>query len=118
MPLACLLPLGCLVLLGCQCVGDITIVSGSTTARPGDVIEFAWHYDGRTISSPTRCAGSWTVNETEGGDDTLGRIDACGRYVAPAIIDTPRRITITGSTFGPACNDCCPYASAKVRLMP
>lgn len=106
-------------LFGCDCPGEMTVVSGGTTVEPGGVVQFAWHYDGRTVASPTRCEGHWSVDGIEGGDAVVGRIDGCGRYVAPAVIEAPRRVTVVGSTEAPGtCHDCCPYASKRLRLVP
>src|SRR5262245_54176691 len=47
---------------------------------------------------------TWSVNGVQGGNSTVGTIDANGLYKAPAAEPNPRSVTVTASSGGQSAN--------------
>ena len=67
----------------------VTVSPSSATLVPGAQQHFS------AAVSATNQAVIWQVDGGTGGNATLGRIDSTGRYVAPATIPKPPRVTIS-----------------------
>jgi hypothetical protein len=106
-----------LLLAGCPLCPSpqMTIVSGSVTVAPGAVVDLRASYGDWQVG-PGRCGGHWTVNLVEGGDATVGTIDTCGRYTAPATFpDSLTSIDIEASEYPRGqCSDCCPFGALSL----
>jgi len=48
-----------------------------------------------SVTGTNNTAVTWQVNGKQGGDATIGTIDAAGNYTAPAIIPSPATVTVT-----------------------
>lgn len=51
-----------------------------------------------TITGDTNQAVIWSVNGVDGGNSTVGTIDAAGNYTAPAALPTPATVTVTATS--------------------
>lgn len=61
----------------------------SATVAPGASVQFT-----ATVSGTTNTAVSWTANNVEGGNGTVGNISASGVYTAPTITPSPSAVNI------------------------
>jgi len=50
-----------------------------------------------TVANAEDKTATWAVNGVDGGNDTVGRIDANGLYTAPATIPNPNTVTVTAT---------------------
>ncbi|HRI67155.1 MAG TPA: hypothetical protein PK156_23085 [Polyangium sp.] len=110
-----------LVLGGCPICpdGELTALDGDPkNLKPNQSVQFLFRYGDETYSSPARCGGHWYVNGVEGGTETTGKIDSCGKYTAPLTPPAEQPIHIQGSQFElNTCADCCPWATTDVCVM-
>lgn len=107
--------LAALLLAGCPSCpdGELRIVDGADPVAPGGLVVLELHFDG-VIAGPDDCGGYWYVDGVEGGDATVGTIDTCGRYVAPAAA----RTVLVEAAEHPidGCADCCPYGRRTITV--
>ncbi len=66
------------------------------------------------ITGGTNNILTWKVNDTEGGDDTVGRIDSNGLYHAPSVVPSPATVTVSATPF----EDQNVSASSTVTIIP
>lgn len=96
--------------------GALKLVSGELPVAPGEVIGLELHYDG-LVAGPTRCRGFWYVDGVLGGDETVGTVDACGTYTAPATPPDTGSVRVEAAEYPlGGCADCCPWASRTIPL--
>lgn len=69
--------------------GTLTIAPAGISVRAASVQVFTAQVEG--LSNP---AVSWTVNGIAGGNTTIGRVDASGRYTAPDTLPDPPSVRI------------------------
>ena len=103
----------------CMLCGDgfIRLVEGAEPIPPGGEVGLQLEWDDEIQTGPGRCDGYWAVNGLEGGDPSVGTIDGCGRYTAPAQ-GLVKSVEIEGARYAPdTCADCCPFATRTVRLV-
>ena len=94
---------------------QMDVVTGSVDVGPGEIVQLRARY-GDWEQGPGACGGHWSVNGVENGDLTIGVIDSCGRYQAPAAFPAELdRLDILASKYGDGCADCCPFAVTTLR---
>jgi hypothetical protein len=78
----------------------LTVSPSSATVALGASQQFS------ATSSTTGMAvtASWSVNNVQGGNSTLGTIDGTGKYTAPASLPSPNTLTVTASASGASGN--------------
>lgn len=96
--------------------GTLKLVSGDVPVPPGEAISLELHYDG-LVAGPTRCKGFWYVEGVLGGDATVGTVDTCGTYTAPATPPAASVFIEAGEFERFGCADCCPWAARHVDLV-
>ena len=42
---------------------------------------------------------TWQVNGAANGNDTVGRIDSNGKYIAPSVVPSPATVTVAAVSF-------------------
>ncbi len=95
--------------------GELRVVGGADPVVVNGALDLELHY-GDTVLGPGRCGGHWTVDGIEGGDATVGTIDTCGHFVAPATAPD-HAVTIAAAAYAPGtCADCCPYGDRTVLV--
>lgn len=107
-----------LTLAGCPICsdGELRVVAGADPVVVGGALDLELHY-GDTILGPGHCGGVWTVDGIDGGDATVGTIDTCGHYVAPATAPA-KPVTITAASYAAGtCADCCPSGTRTVVVL-
>ena len=72
---------------------SVTVTPATATVRAGANASFA-----AAISGSTNTSVTWSVNSVNGGNATMGTIDANGMYTAPASLPTPTTVTITATS--------------------
>ncbi len=72
---------------------SVTVTPATATVRAGANASFA-----AAISGSTNTSVTWSVNSVNGGNATMGTIDANGMYTAPASLPTPNTVTITATS--------------------
>ncbi|TNF22461.1 MAG: hypothetical protein EP329_28570 [Deltaproteobacteria bacterium] len=93
--------------------GDLRLVAGTLPVAPGESISLELRYDDY-VAGPERCRGFWYVDEVLWGNETLGTVDDCGTYTAPAA-PPDRAVRVEGGQYERyTCADCCPSASRLV----
>ena len=99
--------------------GELLAIDGDpATLKPNQSVQFVFRYGEDTYSSPARCDGHWYVENVEGGTETTGKIDSCGKYTAPLIPPAKQPILITAAKYAPGtCADCCPEATTNVSVI-
>lgn len=95
-----LVVLACLSLVSCgggggsssQPPANVTIAISPTSATvaAGTTQQFS-----ASVSGTSNTAVTWQVNNTTGGNSTVGTITTAGLYTAPAIVPSPATVTVT-----------------------
>jgi hypothetical protein len=67
-----------------------------------------------SIQGGTNSVTIWKVNNTTGGDDTVGRIDSNGLYHAPQVVPMPNTVSVTAVSF----EDQKVFATSTVTIVP
>ena len=88
----------CIVCTSCGAVGSsappppvtVSVTPSSASPYPGEPVQFS-----ATVQNAANTAVTWQVNQTAGGNSTVGMIDANGLYTAPALVPNPRTVTVT-----------------------
>lgn len=88
--------------------GVVTISPTGVVLFPTQTQQFTATETGTLTPSVT-----WSVNDTMGGDTTVGTISATGLYTAPATVPSPSTITVTATNT----NDSSFFASATVVIV-
>lgn len=109
------------VLGGCPVCpdGELLPIDGNPeTLKPNQSVQFVFRYGDDTYSSPAQCDGHWYVDDVEGGTETTGKIDSCGKYTAPLVPPPKQPIPITAAKYAAGmCADCCPWATTNIRVV-
>lgn len=71
----------------------VTVTPATATIRAGGNEAFA-----ATVSGLTNNTVTWSVNSIDGGNSSVGTIDANGMYTAPATLPTPNTVTVTATS--------------------
>src|SRR5579862_3746362 len=69
---------------------SLTVTPPSAQPFPGASVQFA-----ATVQNAGPAAVNWQVNNTPGGNSTLGTIGSSGLYTAPASVPNPPTVTVT-----------------------
>jgi len=51
------------------------------------------------VSGGTNTIITWQVNSVTGGNDTVGRIDASGKYIAPVQVPSPPTVNVSAVSY-------------------
>ena len=87
----------CVICTACGAVGygpppPVTVNVTPNSAQPfqGEKLQF-----NATVQNASDSAVNWQVNQTAGGNPTVGMIDSTGLYTAPALVPNPPTVTVT-----------------------
>ena len=69
---------------------NLTVTPQSAQPFPGTSVQFA-----ATVQNTGPAAVNWQVNNTPGGNSTLGTIGPSGLYTAPSSVPNPPTVTVT-----------------------
>lgn len=69
---------------------SVTVTPGSAQPFTGTSVQF-----NAQVQNALSTAVNWQVNQTPGGNSTLGTVDPTGLYSAPASVPTPATVTLT-----------------------
>lgn len=65
------------------------------------------------------CERDWRVDDTPGGNATVGTISSCGEYTAPAALPLePPEISASECDFGNGCADACGGSTTITLITP
>ncbi len=100
------------VLIGCGTsskapASKLSISPTSASVKTGAVQQFA-----ATMTDNPYPGVNWTVESLTGGSLTVGTIDTSGRYIAPATVPNPAKVTVTATLI----SDATQTASATVTI--
>ena len=84
---------------------SVMISPTSATVPLGQTAQFA-----ATVSNAANTAVAWEVNNTPGGNSTVGTISATGLYVAPTTLPTPSQVSVNAVSLAS------PSASASAQV--
>jgi hypothetical protein len=87
----------------------ITISPSVASVEAGDTQQFT-----ATVTGTTNTAVTWSVNDVEGGDATVGTISPTGLYTAPAAVPSPDTVSAKATSVA----DSAKSASAQVTITP
>lgn len=107
-------------LWGCApCVGSLEPEGGEPTVPASGSLSLTFVWRGEpTYGGEAPCGGVWTVAGIDGGDATVGTVDDCGLYTAPAVPPSAP-VTVMAAEFPVGqCADCCPHGSLELTVTP
>ncbi len=87
-------------------------VSVSVTPTTANIRAASSYAFAATVSGSSNTSVSWSVNNTPGGNATLGTIDSHGNYTAPASLPSPNTVNVTATSAA----DSTKSSSAAVTL--
>jgi hypothetical protein len=73
-------------------------VSVSVSPSTAQVVATKTQQFTATVTGTSNNAVTWSVNTIDGGNTTVGTIDAGGLYTAPAIVPNPATVTVTATS--------------------
>ena len=88
---------------------QVSLTPSGPSVRLGETLQFS-----ATVTNAQNTAVTWSVNQTAGGNSTLGTIDKNGLYTAPATLPSPATVTVTATSA----QDSTKSASTTVTLLP
>ncbi|HWY70926.1 MAG TPA: hypothetical protein VNX88_19825, partial [Terriglobales bacterium] len=71
----------------------VTVAPPSATLAPGGTQLYA-----ATVTGATDTSVTWSANQVQGGNSTVGTISSSGLYTAPAVAPNPSSVTITATS--------------------
>jgi len=87
----------------------VNVSPSSATVAVGGTQQFT-----ATVTGTSNTAVTWEVNNTTGGNSTVGTISASGLYTAPANVPNPSTVTVTAVSQA----DPTKSSSAQVTILP
>jgi|GEM_PF-2898818 len=95
--------------------GELRLMAGTVPVAPGETVSLELRYDDY-VAGPDRCRGHWYVDGVAGGNATVGTVDSCGTYTAPATPPAASVFVEAGQFERFGCADCCPWAGRAIPL--